>query len=84
MDGEFSLNPSSSQGYMLLYESMLDSVLYARDNFMREGGLMAPSQTRLVIEGITGERIWRDRIDFWKSVYGMFVSVAAADRQGLI
>jgi protein arginine N-methyltransferase 3 len=31
---------------------------------------MAPSQTRLVLSAITGERVWRERVDFWKSVYG--------------
>jgi len=31
---------------------------------------MAPSQTRLVISGITGERVWRERVEFWKGVYG--------------
>lgn len=55
---------------MLLYESMLDSVLHARDRFLRDGGLMAPSQTRLLISGITGERLWKERMEFWSSVYG--------------
>jgi hypothetical protein len=31
---------------------------------------MAPSQTRLVLTAITGEKLWRERVDFWKSVYG--------------
>jgi protein arginine N-methyltransferase 3 len=57
---------------------MLDSVLFARENFMKTGGLMAPSQTKMVLVGITAERIWRERIDFWRSVYGM----SAARRPG--
>ncbi|KAI9638963.1 S-adenosyl-L-methionine-dependent methyltransferase [Dioszegia hungarica] len=61
---------SEWMGYALLYESMLDSVLYARDHFMKEGGLMAPSQTAMKLVGITGERLWKERIDFWQSVYG--------------
>jgi protein arginine N-methyltransferase 3 len=63
-------------GYMLLYESMLDSVLYARDKYLAPTGLMAPSQTRLVISAITGKRLWNERIDFWKNVYGFDMSGA--------
>ncbi|WVQ66117.1 uncharacterized protein L199_004295 [Kwoniella botswanensis] len=65
---------SEWMGYMLLYESMLDSVLVARDRFLAPGGLMAPSQTRLVISAITGERTWKERISFWPSVYGFDLS----------
>lgn len=31
---------------------------------------MAPSQTRLVLTAITGEKLWKERVDFWNSVYG--------------
>ncbi|WWC92751.1 uncharacterized protein L201_007710 [Kwoniella dendrophila CBS 6074] len=65
---------SEWMGYMLLYESMLDSVLVARDRFLVKGGLMAPSQTRLVLSAITGKRIWKERISFWPSVYGFDLS----------
>lgn len=65
---------SEWMGYMLLYESMLDSVLTARDRFLAPGGLMAPSQTRLVLTAITGERLWKEKIDFWNSVYGFDMS----------
>jgi protein arginine N-methyltransferase 3 len=61
-------------GYMLLYESMLDSVLFARDKFLAPNGLMAPSQTRLVISACTGKRLWNERIDFWNNVYGFDMS----------
>lgn len=61
---------SEWMGYMLLYESMLDSVLVARDRFLAPGGLMAPSQTRLVLSGSTATRLQRERITFWQNVYG--------------
>ena len=47
----------------------------ARDRFLKPGGLMAPSQTRLAISAITGDEIWKTRVEFWKSVYGMCQSV---------
>ncbi|TXT12809.1 hypothetical protein VHUM_01210 [Vanrija humicola] len=65
---------SEWMGYMLLYESMLDSVLHARDRYLAPTGLMAPSQTRLVIAAITGKRIWRERFEFWQQVYGFDMS----------
>ena len=35
---------SEWMGYFLLYESMLDSVLWARDKYMVKGGLMFPDK----------------------------------------
>ena len=42
----------------------------ARDRFLAPTGLMAPSQTRLVLSAITGDRVWKERVEFWKGVYG--------------
>lgn len=36
-------------GYFLLYESMLDSVLYARDKWLREGGIMMPDKATMYV-----------------------------------
>ncbi|OWZ43844.1 protein arginine N-methyltransferase 3 [Cryptococcus neoformans c45] len=69
---------SEWMGYMLLYESMLDSVLVARDRFLAPNGLMAPSQTRLVLSAITGDRVYRERVKFWNSVYGFDLSTMNA------
>ncbi|WWD20249.1 hypothetical protein CI109_104725 [Kwoniella shandongensis] len=73
---------SEWMGYMLLYESMLDSVLVARDRFLAPTGLMAPSQTRLVLSAITGEREWRDRVEFWNSPYGFDLSTMQGPQFG--
>jgi protein arginine N-methyltransferase 3 len=60
-------------GYALLYESMLDSVLVARDRFLRPGGVMAPSQCKMMF-GLTDAReIFKERIGFWSDIYGMSV-----------
>lgn len=61
---------SEWMGYMLLYESMLDSVLYARDRFLRSGGIMAPSAAKLFITAITGEQTVKERVAFWDNIYG--------------
>ena len=49
-------------GYFLLYESMLDSVLVARDRYLRKGGVMAPSQTKIMLSGVDcADYIQQDR-----------------------
>jgi type I protein arginine methyltransferase len=49
---------------------MLDSVLVARDRYLREGGVMAPSQTKIMLSGIDCADYIHDRIGFWSNVYG--------------
>ncbi|KAJ3551879.1 hypothetical protein NP233_g12999 [Leucocoprinus birnbaumii] len=61
---------SEWMGYALLYESMLDSVLVARDRFLRPGGVMAPSQCQMVLALCDATEIHKDRIGFWSDVYG--------------
>lgn len=63
---------SEWMGYALLYESMLDSVLHARDRFLRpDGGVMAPSQCKMLLGLCEGSEIYKDRVGFWNDVYGM-------------
>ncbi|KAK4050975.1 hypothetical protein OIV83_003104 [Microbotryomycetes sp. JL201] len=62
---------SEWMGYFLLYECMLDSVLNARDRFLKPTGIMAPSQTSIMLSLFGGgESLIADRIDFWSDVYG--------------
>ena len=43
---------SEWMGYFLLYESMLDTVLYARDNYLVPGGLIFPDKASIYMSGI--------------------------------
>jgi protein arginine N-methyltransferase 1 len=44
---------SEWMGYFLLYESMLDTVLYARDKYLnRETGLIFPDKATIFMAGI--------------------------------
>ena len=61
---------SEWMGYCLLYESMLDSVIYARDKYLAPDGLMVPSHASLKI-GVIADSDFRDTcVDFWNDVYG--------------
>ncbi|KAG8932198.1 hypothetical protein FRC02_001550 [Tulasnella sp. 418] len=84
---------SEWMGYCCIYESMLDSVLVARDRFLRkpehkrdddderEGtqGLMAPSQCRMEFGLLEATDAIRERIKFWDDVYGFKMSAMAGE-----
>ena len=57
-------------GYALLYESMLDSVLCARDRFLKPNGLISPSESRMYLALCDPAEVRKDRIGFWEDVYG--------------
>lgn len=64
---------SEWMGYALLYESMLDSVLVARDRFLKSGeetGIMAPSQCQMMLALCDASEVRKDRVDFWGDIYG--------------
>ncbi|KAI9289583.1 S-adenosyl-L-methionine-dependent methyltransferase [Umbelopsis sp. AD052] len=65
---------SEWMGYFLLFEAMLDSVLVARDRWLAPGGILAPSQTRILIAGLDDENVKNDRHCFWDDVYGFKMS----------
>lgn len=43
---------SEWMGYFLLYESMLDTVLLARDKYLAPGGLIFPDKAHIYVAGI--------------------------------
>ncbi|KAF2403853.1 putative ribosomal protein arginine N-methytransferase rmt3 [Trichodelitschia bisporula] len=61
---------SEWMGYGLLYEAMLDSVIWARDHYLAPEGLMVPSDCTLRIAPVTDEEYIQDNIEFWYDVYG--------------
>ncbi|GJJ76270.1 type I protein arginine methyltransferase [Entomortierella parvispora] len=65
---------SEWMGYFLLYEAMLDSVLVARDRFLAPGGILAPSQTRILMTASSDESFLEDSIHYWNDVYGFKMS----------
>uniref|UniRef100_M8BP42 Protein arginine N-methyltransferase domain-containing protein n=1 Tax=Aegilops tauschii TaxID=37682 RepID=M8BP42_AEGTA len=65
---------SEWMGYMLLYESMLPSVLFARDKWLKPGGLILPSHATLFMAPITNSDRYEGSVDFWCDVYGINMS----------
>merc|ERR1712066_680056 len=65
---------SEWMGYCLFYESMLDSVLFARDKWLAPDGLMFPDRATLFVSGIEDRERMADAIDWWDEVYGFNMS----------
>lgn len=61
-------------GYCLFYESMLQTVLYARDKWLVEGGLMFPDKASLHICAIEDRDYKDDKVNWWSNVYGFDMS----------
>lgn len=67
---------SEWMGYALLHESMLNSVISARDRWLKPGGLMLPDKAELFIVPIN-DLVVEERLSFWgtvKSQYGVDMS----------
>lgn len=65
---------SEWMGYFLLYESMLDCVLVARDKFLAPDGHMFPDKATLYLSTIEDDEYRKSKIDFWDNVYGVNMS----------
>ncbi|KAI9307605.1 S-adenosyl-L-methionine-dependent methyltransferase [Cunninghamella echinulata] len=61
---------SEWMGYFLLYESMLDTVLVARDKYLVEGGMIFPDKATMYIAGIEDGKYKDEKINYWDNVYG--------------
>ncbi|KAJ4975134.1 hypothetical protein NE237_000240 [Protea cynaroides] len=62
---------SEWMGYCLLYESMLTSVLYARDRWLKPGGAILPDTATMLAAGFGKGAT---DIPFWEKVYGFNMS----------
>ncbi|KAI0045962.1 protein arginine N-methyltransferase [Auriscalpium vulgare] len=67
---QFDIIISEWMGYFLLYESMLDTVLDARDRYLKPGGLIFPDHATLFLAAIEDQDYKEEKINFWDNVYG--------------
>uniref|UniRef100_A0A7S4FBJ5 Protein arginine N-methyltransferase domain-containing protein n=1 Tax=Chrysotila carterae TaxID=13221 RepID=A0A7S4FBJ5_CHRCT len=74
---------SEWMGIFLVYEAMLDSVLIARDRWLKHDGHMLPRRARLWLCPLRDTRLWEERVGFWTNVHGLDMSclqpIAAAE-----
>lgn len=57
---------SEWMGYFLLYESMLDTVLAARDKYLKEDGLIFPDKASIHVAMIEDADYKNEKIEFWE------------------
>ncbi|XP_029946360.1 protein arginine N-methyltransferase 3 isoform X2 [Salarias fasciatus] len=65
---------SEWMGYFLLFESMLDSVLHARDLYLADDGSVYPDLCNISLAALGDTQKHQDRIAFWDDVYGFNMS----------
>jgi len=66
---------SEWMGTFLIFESMLESVLYARDNLLKEDGMMFPADASIFLCPLTMDKFYQEKVDFWRNVYDVDMSV---------
>ncbi|KAL4283095.1 hypothetical protein GQ457_16G003210 [Hibiscus cannabinus] len=65
---------SEWMGYFLLFENMLNTVLYARDKWLVNDGVVLPDKASLYLTAIEDADYKDDKIEFWNNVYGFDMS----------
>lgn len=75
----FDVFVSEWMGYCLLYESMLSSVLYARDRFLKPGGAILLDTAKILGAGFGKGGT---SLPFWENVYGFDMSCIGKEVAG--
>lgn len=60
---------------------MVDSVLSARDLYLKPGGLVVPAQCSILLAALQDDEYIAESIDYWNNVYGFKMS-AMNDKVG--
>ena len=67
---------SEWMGYFLLFESMLDSVLFARDKYLnKKTGVVLPNLFDMHLFAVSDLETYNKTINFWSDVYGFKMNV---------
>jgi len=57
-------------GYCLFYDSIIQSVIYARDKFLKPDGIIFPDRATMYMVGIEDRDYKDDKVEWWSNVYG--------------
>ena len=79
LEQRFDILISEWMGYGLLFECMLDSVIAARDKYLKPGGLVVPNRASMFVSAVSNEKSYEARFHFWKDVYGFDMSEVIPD-----
>ncbi|XP_025269162.1 protein arginine N-methyltransferase 1 [Camponotus floridanus] len=70
---------SEWMGYFLLFEGMLDTVIYAREHYLKPDGVILPNRCTISIMGSGDTKRYIDLVDYWSNVYGFKMSCMKAE-----
>jgi len=65
---------SEWMGYFLLYESMLDTVIFARDKWLKPDGILMPDKSTMYLAGFEDYKCKEWKLNFWNNVYNYDMS----------
>ncbi|XP_058643405.1 protein arginine N-methyltransferase 2 isoform X4 [Onychostoma macrolepis] len=71
LPGKVDVIVSEWMGNCLLFEYMVESVLLARDRWLKEGGMMWPSSACLTVVPCQAFSDYRQKMEFWEKPYGL-------------
>ncbi|EDW38272.1 GL12503 [Drosophila persimilis] len=70
-EAKYDIIISEWMGYFLLYESMLDSIIYAREHHLNPNGIILPNRCSLSLMGYGNDKLYAEQVEFWSDVYGV-------------
>ncbi|TRY75107.1 hypothetical protein TCAL_00624 [Tigriopus californicus] len=73
-DAQFDVIVSEWMGYFLLFEGMLDSVIMARNKYLRKGGKVLPNRCTMHLVGVSDRQRYSETVEYWRDVYGFKMS----------
>lgn len=57
-------------GYFLIYERMIDSIIFARNKFLRPNGLMLPDKAVMYVRATSNLKQYEKYFSFWDNLFG--------------
>ncbi|XP_027232253.1 protein arginine N-methyltransferase 1 isoform X1 [Penaeus vannamei] len=73
-DEKVDIIVSEWMGFYLLHESMLNSVIKARNMFLSDEGTVFPSEARIFACPCSLQSLYKEQINYWDNVYGFNMS----------
>ena len=61
---------SEWMGTFLVFEFMIDSVLFARDKWLKKDGIIWPSNAKLFIAPCSAKKAYDEKVTVWRNQYG--------------
>ncbi|KYQ93545.1 protein arginine methyltransferase [Tieghemostelium lacteum] len=65
---------SEWMGSFLIFESMLESVIYARDYLLKSDGLLFPSKASIYMAPVRLDDYFNHKVNCWENVFGLDMS----------